>query len=232
MDVVLLDFFGTLVDYSPSRVEQGYERSHQLLLRYGLELGYAEFLARWSDISAAFDAVSDLDDQEFSMHQLGAAFLADVLGHSPADHEVDELVTTYLAEWNTGVTPIAGVAEVLAHLAHDHRLAVVTNTHHPSLVPDHLDALGVSPHIEVVITSVEVGWRKPHPTIYRAALEAMQADLTTSTFVGDTRIPDYDGPRAMGMHALLIDPGRNHDVPEAHRLDSVLDLPERLSRRA
>lgn len=232
MDVVLLDFFGTLVDYSPSRVEQGYERSHQLLVRWGLELGYAEFLTRWSDIAAGFDAASDLEDQEFSMHELGAAFLTEVFGHSPAGHEVDQLVTTYLDEWNTGVTPIAGVADALAHLAHDHRLAVVTNTHHPSLVPEHLDAMGVSPHLEVVITSVEVGWRKPHPAIYRAALEAMQADPATSTFVGDTRIPDYDGPREMGMHALLIDPGRNHDVPEEHRLNSVRDLPERLSRRA
>ncbi len=228
MDVVLLDFFGTLVDYSPSRVEQGYERSHQLLVRWGLELGYAEFLARWSDIAAVFDAVSDVDDQEFSMHQLGAAFLTEVLGHSPADHEVDELVTTYLDEWNSGVTPIPGVADTLADLAHDHRLAVVTNTHHPSLVPEHLDAMGASPHIEVVITSVEVGWRKPHPAIYRAALEAMQADPATSTFVGDTRIPDYDGPRAMGMHALLIDPDWSHHIPEGHRLDSVLDVQARL----
>ena len=57
-----------------------------------------------------------------------------------------------------------------------HRLAVVTNTHHPTLVPDHLDAMGLSPHIDAVITSVEVGWRKPHPAIYEAVLGAMQCD--------------------------------------------------------
>lgn len=228
MDVVLLDFFGTLVDYSPSRVAQGYERSHQLLLDWEGELGYAAFLSRWSDIAAAFDAVSDLDDREFSMYELATEFLAEVLNRPATSDQVDQLVATYLDEWNTGVTAIAGVADTLADLAHDHRLAVVTNTHHPSLVPEHLAAMGVSRHIEVVITSVEVGWRKPHPTIYRAALEAMQADPTASTFVGDTRIPDYDGPRALGMHALLIDPSRQHDIPEEHRLDSILDLREAL----
>ncbi|MGQ0433641.1 MAG: HAD family hydrolase [Microthrixaceae bacterium] len=232
MDVVLLDFFGTLVDYSPSRVAQGYERSHQLLLDWEGELGYAAFLARWSDLAAAFDAVSDLDDREFSMYELATEFLAEVLDRPTTSDQVDQLVATYIDEWNAGVTPIAGVAGVLAELARDYRLAVVTNTHHPSLVPEHLAATAVSRHIETVITSVEVGWRKPHPSIYRAALDAMQVDPTTATFVGDTRVPDYDGPRTMGMHALLIDPRWQHDIPEEHRLDSILDLPERLSLRA
>ncbi len=32
----------------------------------------------------------------------------------------------------------------------------------------------------------------------------------------------------MGIHALLIDPERQHDIPEHHRLSSVHDLAERL----
>lgn len=228
MAVLLLDFFGTLVDYSPSRVDQGYERSHALLLGCGAEVGYAEFLARWSDVSAEFDAASDVDDREFSMHDLATAFLGDVLRRSPADDEVDALVATYVHEWNTGVTPIEGVASLLADLARDHRIAVVTNTHHPALVPDHLDAMGLAPHIDAVITSVEVGSRKPHPAIYEAALQAMRAAASEAIFVGDTRGPDYDGPRAFGMQALLIDPDGTHDLPAAHRLHSILDLPAAL----
>ncbi len=232
MAVLLLDFFGTLVHYSPSRVDQGYERSHSLLTEWGAELGYAEFLARWSDTSADFDAASDVDDREFSMHELVTAFLAGVLPRPPDDDEVDALVRTYIDEWNAGVTPIDGVGATLAGLAQDHRLAVVTNTHHPTLVPDHLAAMDLAPHVEAVITSVEVGWRKPHPAIYAAALEAIHADPAATTFVGDTRAPDYDGPRAHGMQALLIDPDRKHAILDAHRLDSILDLPEALGRRS
>jgi len=37
---VLFDFFGTLVEYSPSRTDQGYDRSFSLLRDAGLRLGY------------------------------------------------------------------------------------------------------------------------------------------------------------------------------------------------
>ena len=228
MPVVLLDFFGTLVEYDPSRTAQGYRRTHDVLVRLGVERTYAEFLAEWSDLAAAFDVASGLDDHEFSMDELGAAFLTLVLGRSPEPDEVAEVVTTYLAEWNRGVHPIDGVPALVRSLAEDHRLAVVTNTHSPSLVPSHLRAMGVADCFDAVVTSVEVGWRKPHRAIYEAALHATGADAGECTFVGDTRGPDYVGPRAMGMRALLIDPSGRQRIAAADRLQSIHDLPARL----
>ncbi|MEO6318336.1 MAG: HAD-IA family hydrolase [Acidimicrobiales bacterium] len=133
-----------------------------------------------------------------------------------------------MAEWSCGVHPIEGIATMLASLARSHRLAIVTNTHSSTLVPGHLDAMGVAPCFDAVISSVEVGWRKPHPAIYQDALARLEASPPDTVFVGDTRGPDYDGPRTMGMRAFLIDPDRRHDIPEAHRLMSVHDLTDRL----
>ncbi len=229
---LLFDFFGTLVDYSPSRVDQGYHRSHALLTGWGAsDLGYQAFLDLWSDVSSRFDARSDLDDREFSMHELGDAFLTEALHRSPAHLETVEFVATYLAEWNTGVRPIAGVADVIDELAASHRLAVVTNTHDAGLVPGHLTAMGIAHQFEAVITSVEVGWRKPHAAIFQCALDALAIRAADAIFIGDTRAPDYDGPVAMGMRALLIDPDRVHDIPIEDALDSVLDLPVALANR-
>ena len=79
---------------------------------------------------------------------------------------------------------------------------------------------------EDVVSSVEVGWRSRTPrSTRRPSLGASPPD---TVFVGDTRGPDFDGPRAMGMRALLIDPDRRHDIPEAHRRVSVHDLADRL----
>ena len=228
--MLLFDFFGTLVDYSPSRTEQGYHRTHALLRQLGVDLGYAEFLAQWSDVSARFDLASEEDDHEFSMLELGLAFLREA-GHRAIEGEAQQVVTSYVADWNQGVHPIGGVPGLIASLGGEHRLAIVTNTHDPLLVPAHLEAMHIASCFEVVITSVEVGWRKPHPTIYRTALEALAADPADAVFVGDSKVPDYDGPRAAGMRALLIDPGHHHDIPPGDRLQSVLDLPDRLMPR-
>src|SRR5215211_5303072 len=151
---VLFDFFGTLVDYSASRTEQGFERSHDLLRSFGANLTYEDFLATWSQTSAKFDRLSDQDDHEFSMIDVGTAFFTDALGHEPALADVEAFVAQYVTEWNTGVRYPAGITELVHKLAGEYRLAVVTNTHQANVVPDHLAAMGLLSSFDAVITSV------------------------------------------------------------------------------
>lgn len=226
---ILFDFFGTLVEYSASRTEQGYARSHHLLRQWGADLPYADFLAAWSQASAEFDRLSDRDDREFSMSDVGTAFLASTLGRPPAPAHVDAFVAEYVREWNTGVRYAVEVADCVRALARDYRLAVVTNTHHADLVPQHLEAMGLLSTFDAVITSVEVGWRKPHPAIYATTLDTLGIEASDAMFVGDTYRPDFLGPEQAGITAFLIDPHRRAAVPDARRLDSILDLPARLA---
>jgi putative hydrolase of the HAD superfamily len=223
---ILFDFFGTLVDYSASRTDQGYPRSHALLRRFGARLTYAEFLAAWSRISAEFDRRSDQDDHEFSMTEVGIEFLAGALGRRATGAEVEAFVEAYVSEWSKGVKYSTDVYHCVRALAGDFRLAVVTNTHRADLVPGHLTAMGLRSCFDAVITSVEVGWRKPHPRIYAAALDALGIGPRDALFVGDTYAPDFLGPERAGITALLIDPDRRSPVPAARRLDSILDLPK------
>lgn len=159
---LLLDFFGTLVEYSPSRTEQGYHGSHALVQKLGAALTYDEFLQRWSAVSAAFDGQSAVDDHEFSMDDVVSAFLAQALRRSPDPAETTSLVEAYLSEWNTGVVYQDGIEYLVEMLAQSFSLAVVTNTHHHELVPRHLRAMGIAAFVDDVVTSIGVGWRKPH----------------------------------------------------------------------
>ncbi|MBF9127819.1 HAD family hydrolase [Plantactinospora sp. S1510] len=226
---VLFDFFGTLVDYSASRTTQGYQRSHELLRCYGGRLDYPDFLVEWSRVCTDFDRGSDLDDHEFTMDEVVEVFLSTVLGRQPDAADVRAFVDTYVAEWSREVRYPAGVADLLSGLADDYRLAVVSNTHHAPLVPTHLAAMGVTSLFDAVITSVRVGWRKPDPRIYAAALGELGVAAESVVFVGDTIEPDYHGPRRLGMRAFLIDPTGRAPVPDRHRLSSVFDLPGRLA---
>jgi putative hydrolase of the HAD superfamily len=225
---VLLDFFGTIVDYSPSRTEQGYHESHNFVTGLDSALTYDEFLGVWSSTSAAFDRRADVDDREFSMTDVATAVLSTATGRAPGRDEVVSLVEHYLRELNTGVTYPEGIAEVLAALSATHHLAVVTNTHDLGLVPDHLEAMGVASFIDVVVTSIGVGWRKPHPAIYDTALTQLGIDAAAAVFVGDTLEADFDGPRRHGMGAYLIDPERRTSIAGELRHDSLSDLPQRL----
>ena len=225
---VLFDFFGTLVDYSASRTEQGYHASHRLVTDLGADLDYERFLDEWTRVCADHDRRSDADDREYSMRDVGTAFLRDVCGREPTPDDVETFAETYVEEWNTGVRYLSGIADLVAEMGRRYRLAVVTNTHHAPLVPRHLEAMGLRSAFAAVVTSVEVGWRKPHPRIYRAALDALGIAAGEAVFVGDTYNADFVGPTHAGMRAYLIAREGAAPVPSDHRLTSILQLPERL----
>jgi putative hydrolase of the HAD superfamily len=228
---VLLDFFGTLVHYSSSWTEQGYRLSHDLMRAMGSGIGYSGFLDEWSMEMARFEARSEVDDGEFSMVEVSGAFLSRILDRQPTSGEVSALVDTYVAEWNTGVVYPATTRHVVETLAKRFRLAVITNTLQPDLVPNHLTAMGIADYFDTVITSVEHGWRKPHPSIYAEALGRLNINAANAIFVGDNYNADYVGPKAAGMSAYLIDPDRRFQIMEHERLYSLVDLPDRLIPR-
>ena len=217
MRAVLFDFFGTLVAYSPSRVAQGYPRSHALVPGWP----YDEFLAALDATFATFDARSAADGREFAMVDVTGA----LLGRPPSDPLAAELARVYVEEWAAGVTAPDGLPALFATLRERHRLAIVSNTHSSTMVPRFLDRLGLTAMVDAVVLSVDVGWCKPHPAVYAAALDALAVAPADAVFVGDTYAADYAGPVAAGMRAYLIDPAGAAPVPADRRITSVFDLP-------
>jgi FMN phosphatase YigB (HAD superfamily) len=59
---------------------------------------------------------------------------------------------------------------------------------------------------------------KPHPHIFRAALELMQVPASRAAMVGDSLRHDVDGARRVGMHGILI---ARHGAPP-HAANGVL----------
>jgi putative hydrolase of the HAD superfamily len=167
---VLFDFFGTLVAYSESRTEQGYQRSHELLRTRGADLDYAGFLEHWVSTCDEFEVEAQRTLDEYSMDQVCGEFLRRALSRSPDDQTVSLFRDTYLTEWNKGVMYIAGVEELLSAMAERFVLVLVTNTHHADLVQAHLREMNVAQHFAGVITSVEHGKRKPSASIFERAL--------------------------------------------------------------
>jgi HAD superfamily hydrolase (TIGR01549 family) len=81
--------------------------------------------------------------------------------------------------------------------------------------------------VDAIVDSRTHGRVKPHPTIFRAALEALGVDAAEAVMVGDSLEEDVEGARALGMRAILIDREDRHpDVPE--RLTDLYGLPAAL----
>ncbi len=228
---LLFDFFGTLVEYSASRTEQGYERTFDLLRNAGTDLDYDTFLSLWTRISSEFDDAAERSHLEFSMTELARAFL-DHSVSSVGEPLVHEFVATYISEWNNGVRYIDGIAELLERLSRDFTLAVITNTHDRELVPRHLRRMGVAPLFREVVTSVDFGIRKPAVDIFEHAIELLCVSAADCIYVGDNFEADYVGARSAGISAFLIDPLNEASIDSEDRLESIFDIERKTGRRA
>ena len=82
-------------------------------------------------------------------------------------------------------------------------MAVVSNF--DSRLPPLLDALGLAPHFDAVVCSGAVGAAKPDGAIFSHALAVLGIDASEALHVGDSREADYEGARAAGIEAILLD---------------------------
>lgn len=67
------------------------------------------------------------------------------------------------------------------------------------------EKLGLSPLLEVVVTSQEAGYNKPHPEIFEAALQRAGVDAAEAVYVGDQYRVDVLGANSVGMKGILLD---------------------------
>ena len=122
------------------------------------------------------------------------------------------------------------VAPTLAALhAAGYRICLISNTHRClDSFQSHFD---LEPFITAAVSSSEHGYLKPHPSIFRAALDRVGACAEGGVMVGDSMIHDIDGARRVGMAAVLL--VRSGQAPETTDgvpvIRSLAELPDLLA---
>jgi putative hydrolase of the HAD superfamily len=130
------------------------------------------------------------------------------------------------------VKPVEGnPCAVLARLTEQGRgLGLVSNTSWSAASHDaDLERFGMLEYLPVRVYSSAFGMVKPHPTIYRQALDRLDVAPAEAVFVGDKLNVDVAGPQKIGMHAVLLaSPFREEEDPEIvpdARIGVIDDLP-------
>ena len=114
-------------------------------------------------------------------------------------------------------------ADVLAHFQqHGIRQALASNFDrrlHAVLEP-----MPIARHLEHLVISSEIGWRKPASEFFVHITETMQLPASEILFVGDDRTNDFEPARRAGMRALLVDPRGQHLDLGTERIGRLADL--------
>jgi len=119
-----------------------------------------------------------------------------------------------------------GTRETLQRLGRRYPLAVISNA--DGKIADVLNRCGIADCFRQIIDSGLVGYEKPHPAIFKAALRAMNVSPEQSLYVGDVFSVDYAGATRAGMQAILFDVSGAYRESTLPRVESLEELENRM----
>ncbi len=121
-----------------------------------------------------------------------------------------------------------GTRDILQRLAQKYAIAVISNA--DGKIEAVLGRCGIADCFHSITDSGLVGYEKPHPAIFQAAVSAMQVRPEHCLYVGDVYSVDYLGATAAGMQAVLFDVAGAYRDKGLPRVESLEQLENHLTK--
>lgn len=123
----------------------------------------------------------------------------------PNEETIYSAEAAYQRSWVSGLhLPIENI-ELLKRLSVKYKIALVSNFQNSEVLKNWLRSKGVLDVFKCIVISEEFGIRKPHPSIFQAAIEKLELhDYSKILSVGDNPIDDLIGPLFLGMGVSLL----------------------------
>lgn len=234
---ILFDCVGTLF-----RVEADHglqlKLLHERLKAEGFNLNYQTFMEAYRKAYAKYWKIRREELKEVSnMVWVAEALRLAGLEASSRDPAIERAVKDYFQPYLEAVKPVECLPSLFEELKEQFKLGVVTNFTYAPAMREILSSIGVVNFLDVVVISQEVGWRKPHPEIFKAALKGLKVNPEEALLVGDDPHDDVAGAKKMGIKAVLVFKPGNADkrfsegeVSPDFQLPSVCSLKNILGR--
>jgi putative hydrolase of the HAD superfamily len=226
---VFFDVDFTLIYPGPRFQGVGYEAN---CARHGVAVDPAAFDAAVAGAASALEAADQIYDAQVFLNYTRR--IVELMGGSGpgVDLVAQEMYDDWAEHHHFSLyDDVAATLQILR--ARGLRLGLISNTHRClASFQSHFD---LDHLISVAVSSSDHGFMKPHPSIFRAALELMGVAPTQAVMVGDSLPHDVIGAREAGMHSVLLARGERRidagpDVPVIRTLAELPALIETAAR--
>lgn len=199
MRAILFDVDFTLIYPGPTFQAEGYQA---FCRRFGMEVDANAFAAAVASAAAILDTPEDAPYE----HALYIAYTRHIIeGMGARGDQVDACAREIYQEWAAcqHFELYEDVPDVLRALVDAGlRIGLVSNSHRSlASFESHFELDGL---IAASVSSSEHGLMKPHPSIFRAALDLMDVSPHEALMVGDSVRHDVEGALRLGMKAALL----------------------------
>lgn len=199
MKAVFFDVDFTLIYPGPTFDGGGYTR---FAARHGLRVDASRFDSAVDAASVELDRPQDSIYRSEPFIRYAQRVLREMGGDGPG---LEPCAREIYDEW-AACQHFALYDDVIPTLralhASGYRIGLISNTHR--CLASFQSHFELGPFITAAVSSSEHGFLKPHPSIFRAALEMVGVEPDDGVMVGDSLAHDIAGARQVGMRAVLL----------------------------
>lgn len=198
---VAFDYGNTLVTFSHEAVQHQHTALSQVLARH---FGSVD-IERLNSIRAA-DRMQPYETGyiENELPVITANLVRQLYGVEPAPALLDELLRARYQSFLEAIRLPDGVKPILARLAHNYDLGLLSNYPDGEAVRESMRRIGIADLFEAAVVSGDVGYCKPHPAPFEELVRRLGVPPDTIVFVGDNWLADIQGAKQQGMFAVLF----------------------------
>lgn len=207
------DLFNTLIIAEPHILGEAMRRLINSLRQSGLALDNEQFKKSYKEAALGFIEKAQKDGREtHNRFWISAALQSQGYDIFPDDARIAKAVDTYFSAFFLHCHLIPGTKEMLSILRNIYRLGLLTNFTHGPAAREIIDTLGLNPFFDVVLISGELGFRKPHPLVFRQLIEHLGVEKDQILYVGDDPEPDILGAQKAGLQPVLTTYVRDQNI--------------------
>jgi putative hydrolase of the HAD superfamily len=221
---VFFDVDFTLIHPGPRFQGVGY---HASCARHGIDVDLARFDQAVAGAAAVLDAAAEVYDHE--LYLTYTRRIIELMGGEGS--ALDAVAREIYDDWaeHEHFSLYDDVPAALSLLRQrGMRIGLISNSHRPlDSFQSHFELDGL---ISVAVSSSEHGVLKPHPGIFRRALDLMDVEASDAVMVGDSLTHDVIGARQAGMRGILLERGASCASPldGIEVIRSLAELPDLL----
>ena len=210
------DLFNTLITVEPQTLQEAHRRLFSSLSESGFQLEEDAF--RQAHRQAAMDHLAECQKDGRETHNrfwISAALADQGYQVSPDDLRIADAVERYFSAFLEYCHLIPGTGYMLETVKKSYRLGLLTNFTHGPAARNILDHLGITSFFGIILISGELGYRKPHPSVFLKLIEEFGVETEQILYVGDDPEPDIKGARAVGIQPVWTTYVMDHQIPYA-----------------
>jgi putative hydrolase of the HAD superfamily len=117
---------------------------------------------------------------------------------------------------------------MLQALKDRYRLGLLSNFTHAPAAKNIIEHVGLNHSFHVVLISGDLGFRKPHPSVFRQLIDRLGVEKNQILYVGDDPEADITGASQAGIKPVWTTYVRDNNIPSAPgiRIGSI-ETPDR-----